>query len=61
MELFIPAHGLALELDEEGHIIRSLHDQGGSVTFATSQVLELENGEMFVGSYFAPYLIRLKI
>ena len=56
----IPQHGLVLELDKDGQVIRSLHDVGGETTRATSHILELDNS-LLIGSYDAPFLVRVEL
>lgn len=51
---------MVLELSREGKVIRSLHDKGGTLTSATSQILELGD-TLLIGSYKAPYIIRVKL
>ncbi len=55
-----PAHGLLVELDSNGHVLRSFHDRGGHKTAATSHVLDL-GGSLLIGSYYAPYLLKLDL
>ena len=57
----MPAHGIVLELDKDGQVVRSLHDKGGHLVSSTSQILEKEGGELFIGSYHAPFLVRLQL
>ena len=45
-----PTHGMVLELNDRGQIIRSLQDPEGLVFSAVSEVEE-ENGILFIGSY----------
>lgn len=56
----LPAHGLVLELDGDGKVVRSLHDVGGQVTAATSHIKEID-GVLYIGSYSAPYLVSVKL
>lgn len=53
-------HGLVLEMDKDGQVVRSLHDEGGHTTSTTSHILEVDNS-LLIGSYHAPYLIRVKL
>ena len=57
----LPTHGLVLELDNEGHVIRSLHDKGGLVVSTASHILELRKGELLIGSFEDRYLVRLQL
>lgn len=57
---FLPAHGLVLELDKEGKVVRSLHDKGEKLTDSTSHILERDNS-LVIGSYHAPFLLRVNL
>ncbi len=59
-ESLVPKHGLVLELDNGGHIVRSLHDQEGLTTHATSHILDLQD-QLLIGSYFEPFLIEVEL
>ena len=59
IEAVLPKHGLAVELDHNGQIVRSLHDKGGSVITSISHVLDLGD-RLILGSYYAPYIVMLK-
>uniref|UniRef100_A0A0B7A1Q4 Strictosidine synthase conserved region domain-containing protein n=1 Tax=Arion vulgaris TaxID=1028688 RepID=A0A0B7A1Q4_9EUPU len=48
----------ALELNEAGTIIRSIHDKTGEVIVSISEV-ESSDGVMYFGSYYANYIGRL--
>ena len=52
---------MVLELDKDGQVLRSLHDKGGHLTSSTSHILEMEDGELLIGSFNAPYLIRVQL
>lgn len=56
----VPKYGLVIELDMEGNIVRSLHDQSGATLPACSEVHD-EKGVLYFGSYFLPFLGRLDI
>ena len=56
----IPDYGLVLEMDGEGRVVRSLHDMGGETTSTTSHIVEIDNS-LLIGSYHAPYLLRVKL
>ena len=56
----MPAYGLVLELNGEGQIINSLHDQNGTTLPLTSEVREYE-GHLYFGSYFLPFLGKYKL
>lgn len=51
-------HGLAIEIDEEGKIIQSIHSPDGKVSLI-SEILEY-NGYLYAGSYINPFLIKTK-
>ena len=59
MEL-LPEHGLVIELDQSGRILRSLHDPTGDVAPSVSEVLDY-NGTLYLGSYQAPGLMKLTL
>ncbi|GFS72023.1 adipocyte plasma membrane-associated protein [Nephila pilipes] len=52
-------HGIIMELDENGEILRSFHSPGGS-TSALSEVRE-HKGYLYLGSFVNSYLGRLKL
>ena len=47
-------------MDESGHIVRSLHDQGGEVTTSVSHVLDLGDS-LVIGSYHAPFVLKVDL
>ena len=53
-------HGLVVELNEDGQIIRSLHDPSGTLFPSVSEVEE-ENGILYLGSIDRPYVGRLSL
>ncbi|KAG1670231.1 Adipocyte plasma membrane-associated protein [Nymphon striatum] len=58
MYLFLQAcekYGLIVELDENGNIIDSLHAPEGEIYFI-SEVLEHEDGNLYLGSYFHNFI-----
>ena len=48
-------HNLLLELDENGQIIRSLHDPTGSVVPDVSEIHD-EGDELWLGSYKSKFI-----
>lgn len=58
MVSMIPKHGLLLELDKDGKVIRTLHDPTGKQVPAVSEAEE-KNGVLYLGSYYLPYLSRV--
>ena len=61
VEMVLPVHAMVLELDKNGYVVRGLHDKGGHLTSPTSHILEREGGELLIGSYDAPYIIRVQL
>ncbi|XP_072032589.1 adipocyte plasma membrane-associated protein-like [Amphiura filiformis] len=55
---FVPKYGLVVELDENGKIIRSLHDPTGQTITGVSEVLDL-GSHLYFGSYDAPFIGKL--
>ncbi|CAL1542611.1 unnamed protein product [Lymnaea stagnalis] len=49
---------MAVELDQNGTIIRSLQDKTGAVTSSISEI-EIADGVMYFGSYHANFIVRL--
>ena len=60
VEMMVPSHSLILEVNPSGEIVQSLHDYGGDTTSATSHILDLGD-RLLIGSYFAPFLLELKL
>ena len=58
MVSMIPKHGLLLELNKDGKVIRTLHDPTGKQVPAVSEAEE-KNGVIYLGSYNLPYLSRV--
>ncbi|CAF1416063.1 unnamed protein product, partial [Didymodactylos carnosus] len=59
---FMPSnrYGLAIEIDNRGKILRSLHDSDGVKVPSTSQVTEY-NGYLYFGSYYLPNIAAFKL
>ena len=53
-------HGLVVELNEDGQIVRSLHDPSGTLFPSVSEVEE-ENGILYLGSIDRPFVGRLSL
>lgn len=51
--------GLAVEIDEQGNIVSSIHDYNGSIAKAVSEVTITRNGGLILSSFFAPHLIKI--
>jgi hypothetical protein len=56
----VPKYGLIIEVSDTGKIIRSFQDPGGQVIEGASEAHE-ENGVLYLGSYFANFLGKLKL
>ncbi|XP_076442475.1 adipocyte plasma membrane-associated protein-like [Babylonia areolata] len=56
----VPKYGLIIEMNEEGEIIRSLHDPTGTKVPATSEGEE-KDGVLYMGSYNLPFLSRVSL
>ncbi|XP_013792746.2 adipocyte plasma membrane-associated protein-like, partial [Limulus polyphemus] len=54
----MPRYGMVVELDKKGKIIRSLQSSDGQVAML-SEVLE-HNGNLYIGSFINPFLLKLK-
>ena len=54
--VLVQKHGMIIELDASGRIVRSLHDPKGVVATSTSSVLDLGD-TLIVGSYGAPHIV----
>ena len=53
-------HNVVIEMSgENGRVLRCLHDRGGKLTSEVSQVTELTDGRLAVGSYSAPFMVLL--
>nr|XP_020733773.1 adipocyte plasma membrane-associated protein isoform X6 [Odocoileus virginianus texanus] len=57
---FVPRYSLVLELSDSGAFRRSLHDPEGQVVTYVSEAHE-HNGHLYLGSFRAPYLCRLRL
>lgn len=53
--LLLPRYALVLELGPEGHIVGSLHDPEGRLTWAISDVFQ-HRGRTYLGSTDLPFL-----
>ena len=51
----IPSCTLIIELDEQGNIIRSLHDPDGE-RFSRISEVEEDAGHLYIGSFCVPYI-----
>ncbi|XP_055400097.1 adipocyte plasma membrane-associated protein isoform X2 [Bubalus kerabau] len=57
---FVPRYSLVLELSDSGAFLRSLHDPEGQVVTYVSEAHE-HSGHLYLGSFRAPYLCRLRL
>uniref|UniRef100_A0A8C6E1I2 Adipocyte plasma membrane-associated protein n=1 Tax=Moschus moschiferus TaxID=68415 RepID=A0A8C6E1I2_MOSMO len=57
---FVPRYSLVLELSDSGAFQRSLHDPEGQVVTYVSEAHE-HSGHLYLGSFRAPYLCRLRL
>jgi len=53
-------HTMILLIDEKGKVIRSLHDLTGKVADKVSEVFEIDDNEIIIGTFFRPFLVRMK-
>lgn len=51
---------MLLLVDEEGTVIKSLHDPSGKVVNSISEGLEVEN-ELIMGSFSAPFMTKMTL
>lgn len=54
----IPKHGMLLEMNNDGKILRVFEDETGSVFPSASEVEETADGVLYLGSYALPYLTK---
>ena len=47
---------MLFELNDNGQVLRTLHDPTGNLTYALSQATDLSDGRLALGSYAAPFL-----
>eukprot|EP00731_Ephydatia_muelleri_P022633 Em0015g216a len=60
IKALVQKHGMIVELDASGQIVRSLHDPNGVVVTSSTTVLDL--GDTFlIGSYYAPYITKMSL
>ena len=52
--MFNTNHGIVAEMDQNGKILRTLHDTSGKLIVGASQATELADGRLVIGSYFGP-------
>lgn len=57
------SYGLAIEVDSDGKVLRSLHSPNGQTTFLSQVTEVIEHGQrvLYLGSYFNDYIGRLVI
>ena len=54
-------HNIAIEVNDQGEILRVMHDTQGKLTYALSQVTELSDGRLVLGSYLAEFVSFVEI
>ena len=54
------SHTMVLLVDEEGKVIKSMHDPSGKVMGGISEALELNN-ELIIGSFLAPFVAKITL
>ena len=53
-------HTMLLLVDEQGTVIKSLHDPSGKVVESISEGLELDN-KLIMGSFFASFMTTMTL
>ena len=53
-------HTMLLLMDEQGTVIKSLHDPSGKVVVGISEGLELNN-ELIMGSFSTPFMTKMTL
>ena len=56
----MPRRSMVMMISEEGLVIKCLQDQTGEVVYRTSETFEFE-GELYLGSFVAPFIGKLKL
>ena len=51
-------HGMIVEIDDDGRILRIFEDKTGSIFPSCSEVEETADGVLYIGSYSLPYLTK---
>ena len=49
-------HNTLLEIDDQGHILRSFHDPNGKITYGLSVATELSDGRVALGSFRGDFM-----
>ena len=60
IEQTLPLHTMVMLISEEGSVTKCLQDQTGKAVYRTSEAFEFE-GELYLGSYVAPFLGKLTL
>ena len=60
LEQTTPLFTMVMMISEEGSVIKCLQDQTGEVVYRISEAFEFE-GELYLGSYIAPFIGKLKL
>ena len=53
-------HTMVMMISEEGSVIKCLQDQTGKTVYRISEAFEFE-GELYLGSFRAPFIGKLKL
>ena len=56
----VPKYGMAIEVDEKGNILRSIHDPNGALYVAVSEIQE-EKGTLYIGCAKRPFIGKLPV
>lgn len=54
-----PDGSILVELSATGQVIRTLLDSDGKTARLSTDVIELDGGVLYVGSYHEPYILRV--
>jgi sugar lactone lactonase YvrE len=58
----LPSYGIIIEVDpKDGHIVGSYHDPLGVVVREATEVIDIGEDDVYIGSYVAPYLVRASL
>lgn len=60
LEQATPRHSMVMMISERGSVIKCYHDQTGKAMYRISEAFEFE-GELYLGSYTAPFMGKLKL
>ena len=60
IEQTTPRYTMVMMISEEGKVIKCLQDQTGEIVYRISEAIEFE-GELYLGSFNAPFIGKLKL